>query len=69
MEKLLIKYSYMLTSLKRSFLNVYDLSGGRRNYSLTSMIGRSDKDLIKEDWKYVGQDIKGAIEEYSKYGR
>ncbi|WP_304195428.1 hypothetical protein [Peptostreptococcus stomatis] len=69
MDKLLRNYSYTLASLKTAFLNVYNLSGGKRNYDVDTVIGRSDRKVIEEDWKYVGQDMMKSIEEYSKYDR
>ncbi len=69
MNKLLKNYSYTLTSLKEAFLNVYNLSGGKRNYDINTIIGRSDKKIMEDDWKYIGQDIMKSIEEYSEYGR
>ncbi|WP_314770783.1 hypothetical protein [uncultured Peptostreptococcus sp.] len=69
MDKLLRNYSYTLTSLKMAFLNVYNLSGGKRNYDVHTVIGRSDRKVIEEDWKYVGQDMMKSLEEYSKYDR
>lgn len=66
MTKVIKKYSYHFTSFKEALLNVYDLSGGNRNYDFNKIVGISDTKALKEDWNDVGNDIRKAIDEYSR---